>query len=280
MSLRIPLAKPETTRSDEEAVLEVLRSSRLSMGPKLEEFEHAICEYTGSNYGIAVNSGTSAPQLAIRMLELERGAEVLLPSFTFSAPLNVVLGEGLRPRFVDIDPRTYNSDPEIMAAALSSKSRLILAVHTFGFPVDSESLKHLASQRGVHLIEDAREALGALVHGHKVGTLGQAGLYAFYPNKQITTGEGGVRITSEREFAARARRLRNQGRDPALDWYDHAEVGFSYRMPDVNCAGNLTAEADRGHDQPASAAGVPLRSGNFIDRRCPSSASRRWLWMY
>jgi perosamine synthetase len=236
MSLRIPLAKPEITRSDQEAVLEVLRSSRLSMGPKVAEFEHALCEYTGSKYAIAVNSGTSALQLAIRMLELEPGAEVLLPAFTFSAPLNVLLEEGLRPRFVDIDPDTYNSDLEPIAAALSGASRLILAVHTFGFPVDSERLKQLASERGVHLVEDACEALGAVVRGHKVGTLGEAGVYAFYPNKQITTGEGGVLLTSEEKIATRARRLRNQGRDPVLDWYDQTEVGFSYRLADMNCA--------------------------------------------
>ncbi|MBV9182279.1 MAG: DegT/DnrJ/EryC1/StrS family aminotransferase, partial [Acidobacteria bacterium] len=236
MNLRIPLAKPEITNADEERVLEVLRSSRLTMGPRLAQFEHSICEYTGSPYAIAVNSGTSALELAVRMLDLEHGAEVLMPAFTFSALLNVVLAQGLRPRFVDIDPATYNANPDIFAAALTSETRLILAVHTFGFPVHSARLRKIADARGIPLIEDACQALGAVVASRKVGTFGHMGLYAFYPNKQITTGEGGVLVTSDEKLALRAARLRNQGRDPARDWYDQAELGFSYRLADLNCA--------------------------------------------
>lgn len=136
MTIRIPLAKPEITEADRDAVLEVLRTTHLSMGPKLVEFEQAICDYTGCKYAVAVNSGTSALHLAMRALNLEQGAEVILPSFSFSALLNVILQEGLRPRFVDIDPNTYNALPELVAAAITPRTRLILAVHTFGFPVD------------------------------------------------------------------------------------------------------------------------------------------------
>jgi perosamine synthetase len=236
MNLRIPLAKPEITDSDRQAVLDVLNTPHLSMGPKVQEFEQAICYYTGSSHAVAVNSGTSALHIAVRALALEPGAEVILPSFTFSALLNVILQEGLRPKFVEIDPATYNTTPDAIAAAITSETRLILAVHTFGLPVDSQKLRDIAEKHHLHLIEDACEALGAEIHGHKAGTFGEAGLFAFYPNKQITTGEGGMLVTSDEQLALRALQLRNQGRDPELDWYQHAEVGFSYRLSDINCA--------------------------------------------
>ena len=242
MSLRIPLAKPEITDADRAAVLEVLRTTHLSMGPKLQEFERAICDYTGGKYAVVVNSGTSALQIAVRALGFERGAEVILPSFTFSALLNVILEEGLQPRFVDIGPDAFNTTPEIVEAAVTNKTRLVLAVHTFGFPLDVEAMRSLVEARrasrpqSIHFIEDACEALGTEVGGRKAGSFGDAGLLAFYPNKQITTGEGGVLITSDEKVAAWARRLRNQGRDPALDWDQHTDVGFSYRLSDINCA--------------------------------------------
>jgi perosamine synthetase len=244
MKIRIPLAKPEITDADRDAVLDVLRTPYLSMGPKLAEFEQAICDYTGCKYAIAVNSGTSALQIAVRGLGLQRGAEVVMPSFTFSALLNVVLQEGLRPKFVDIDPNTYNVTPELVAAAITARTRLVLAVHTFGFPLDVKSVRevaqsHLNSRRPpntIHIIEDACEALGAELRGRKVGAFADAGLFAFYPNKQITTGEGGVMVTSSEKIASQTRKLRNQGRDPDLDWLQHAEIGFSYRLSDINCA--------------------------------------------
>jgi perosamine synthetase len=254
MKVRIPLAKPEITEADRDAVLNVLGTPYLSIGPKLAEFEQAICAYVGCKYAVAVNSGTSALHVAVRALGLERGAEVILPSFTFSALLNVILQEGLRAKFVDIDPETYNTTPELVAAAITPQTRLILAVHTFGFPVDVKSIGEVAKEYGIsrarphstslragprhtaHIIEDACEALGAEVGGRKVGSIGDAGLFAFYPNKQITTGEGGVLVTSSERLASHARRLRNQGRDPKLDWLQYAEVGFSYRISDINCA--------------------------------------------
>src|SRR6476661_8247145 len=144
MTIRIPLARPEITDADREAVMSVLRTPYLSTGPKVEEFERAICDYTRSAHAVAVNSGTSALQLAIRALEIECGAEVILPSFTFSAVLNVVLLEGLRPRFVDIDPATYNGTSEAVRAAITAETRLIIAVHTFGFPVDVSAMQRAA----------------------------------------------------------------------------------------------------------------------------------------
>jgi perosamine synthetase len=244
MKMRIPLAKPEITDSDREAVLDVLRTPYLSSGPKVQEFEQAICEYTGSQYAVALNSGTSALQIAVRSLGLEFGAEVILPSFTFSALLNVMLQEGLRPKFVDIDPESYNPTPDLISAAITEKTGLILAVHTFGIPADVPGIISAISspsragqpRHTIQIIEDACEALGTEVEGRKAGTIGHAGLFAFYPNKQITTGEGGVLVTSDERLARRARILRNQGRDPTLSWEDHAEIGFSYRLSDINCA--------------------------------------------
>ncbi len=244
MKMRIPLAKPEITDSDREAVLEVLRTPHLSSGPKVQEFEQAICEYTGSQYAVALNSGTSALQIAVRSLGLDAGAEVILPSFTFSALLNVILQEGLRPKFVDIDPESYNTTPELIAEAITEDTQLVIAVHTFGIPADVPGIISAISslsragrpRHTVQVIEDACEALGTEVEGRKAGTLGDAGLFAFYPNKQITTGEGGVLVTSDERIARQARILRNQGRDPTLSWDDHAEIGFSYRLSDMNCA--------------------------------------------
>jgi perosamine synthetase len=245
MTVRIPLAKPEITDADRQTVLDVLRTPHLSMGPKLLEFEGAICEYTQSKFAVAVNSGTSALQLAVRALSLEQDAEVILPSFTFSALLNVILQEGLRPKFVDINPDTYNTTPELIAAAITPQTRLILAVHTFGFPIDVNAImkaaQNASSRAGrprdtVHIIEDACEALGAEVCGRKVGSIAAAGLFAFYPNKQITTGEGGMLVSCDEKLAEAARKLRNQGRDPDVDWLQHTDAGFSYRMSDINCA--------------------------------------------
>jgi perosamine synthetase len=245
MKFRIPLAKPEITESDREAVMEVLRTSDLSSGPKVQEFEQAICDYTGSKYGVAVNSGTSALQIAVRALELDPGSEVVLPSFTFSALLNVILQERLKPKFTDIDPETYNTTPEMVAAALTEETRLVIAVHTFGIPMDVQSIRRVLEDRvsragrsrhTIYSLEDACEALGAQVGASKVGTLGEAGLFAFYPNKQITTAEGGMLVTSDERLSRHARILRNQGRDAALSWEDHSEIGFSYRLSDMNCA--------------------------------------------
>ena len=181
----------------------------------------------------------------MRALRLEAGSEVILPSFTFSALLNVILHEELTPKFVDIEPETYNTTPEMVAAAVTEKTRLVIAVHTFGVPVDVQPIRNMldgkTSRAGcprhtIYLIEDACEGLGAQLGTRKAGTLGEAGLFALYPNKQITTGEGGMLVTSDERLATQARILRNQGRDAALNWQDHSEIGFSYRLSDINCA--------------------------------------------
>jgi perosamine synthetase len=234
--MRIPLAKPEVTDADREAVLEVLRSPFLSMGPKLNEFEKVIGEYVTSRFAIAVNSGTSALHLALKTLSLPPGSEVILPSFTFVAPLNVLLQERLQPVFVDIDASTVNVTPGNVEGAITDRTKAIVAIHTFGRPLAIDQLRRIADKYGIYLIEDACEALGSEVNGQKTGSFGDVGILAFYPNKQITTGEGGIFLTSNEKLADHARRLRNQGRDPSLDWYQQAENGYSYRLSDINCA--------------------------------------------
>jgi len=244
MKMRIPLAKPEITDADREAVLDVLRTPYLSSGPKVQEFEQAIRHYAGSEHAVALNSGTSALQIAVRSFGLELGAEVILPSFAFSALLNVVLQEGLQPKFVDIDSESYNTTPELIAAAITEDTQLVIAVHTFGIPADVPGIISAISSLSragrpghtIRVIEDACEGLGTEVEGGKAGILGDAGLFAFYANKRIATGEGGVLVTSDERLARQARILRNQGRDPTLSWEDHAEIGFSYRLSDMNCA--------------------------------------------
>jgi perosamine synthetase len=232
---RIPLAKPEITDADRQAVLDVLRTPSLSFGPKLAEFENAIASYLGMAHAVAVNSGTSALHLAFRLLDLPAGSEVILPSFAFAAPLNVLLQENLRPVFVDIDPSTLNTTPEMVEAAITANTKAIIAIHTFGRPGDALRLREIADRHEIFLIEDGCEALGSEIHERKTGSFGHISILAFYPNKQITAGEGGVLVTENSKWAEHARRLRNQGRDPSLDWYQQVEVGFSYRLSEMNC---------------------------------------------
>jgi len=202
--MRIPLARPEITDADRDAVLQVLRSPQLSMGPQLEAFEQAMCLYVGSPFAVAMNSGTSALQLALQTLDLQPGAEVILPSFAFVAPLNVLLQQRLTPVFVDIDARSLNLTPETVAAAITRQTKAVIAIHTFGRPLAIAPLRSIADRHGISLIEDACEALGAEVDGQKAGSFGDVGILAFYPNKQITTGEGGMFLTSNKGCATRA----------------------------------------------------------------------------
>ncbi len=240
MKHRIPLAKPEILQQDRDAVLEVLNTSQLSMGARLANFEEAICAYTGSKFAVAVNSGTSALHLCLRVLALPENSEVILPSFTFAAPLNVLLQEKLHPVFAEIDPVTLNVTAETIAAAFTPRTKALIAVHTFGRPLDMQSIRELAQERNILVVEDACEALGAKVHNQMAGTFGEVGALAFYPNKQITTGEGGIFLTSNTQLAERARRLRNQGRDPSFGALQHVEAGYSYRLSDINCALGLS----------------------------------------
>jgi len=234
--MRIPLSAPDINEEDVRAVTEVLRSLRLSLGPKLEEFEKAIALYVGASHAIAVNSGTSGLHLCIRALGIGEGDEVIVPSFAFVAVANVVRYERAVPVFVDIEPQQLNLDPNRIEAAITPRTKAIIAVHTFGCPADMEEILAIARRHHLYVIEDACEAVGAEYQGRKVGALGDAGVFGFYPNKQITTGEGGIAVTQRKEIAKKMRALRNQGRNDSEDWYQHAELGYNYRISEINCA--------------------------------------------
>ncbi len=234
--MRIPLSAPDIGEEDIEAVVGVLRTPRLSIGPKLEEFEESVAHYAGVPYGVALSSGTAGLHLGLTALGVGEGDEVILPSFTFIAVANAVLYQRARPVFADIDPHTLNLTPESVASAITPRTRAIIAVHTFGCPVDLDPILHIADSHGVSVIEDACEALGAEYRGRRVGGLGDFGVFGFYPNKPITTGEGGMVVTSDRHLADTIRALRNQGRRPADGWLDHSLLGYNYRLSEINCA--------------------------------------------
>ena len=233
---RIPLSAPDVIEADIEAVVNVLRIPRLSLGPELEAFERETAQYVGAEHAIAVNSGTSGLHLCMRAFGIRNGDEVIVPSFTFIAAANVIRMVQATPVFVDIDPVTLNLDPERVAAAITARTRAILVVHTFGRPAAMTQLLEIAQRHGLVLIEDACEAMGAEYRGRKVGVLGNAGVFGFYPNKQITTGEGGMIVTNDSGIAQMARSLRNQGRVNSEDWLDHAHLGYNYRLSEINCA--------------------------------------------
>jgi perosamine synthetase len=236
MSLRIPLSSPDITQVEIDAVTQVLKTTSLSLGPKLEEFENALASFHQMPQAVAVSSGTAALHLAIRALSIGEGDEVIVPSFTFIAVANAVLYERATPVFVDIDPVTLNMDPRCVEAAITSRTRAIIVVHTFGVPAEMDALTQLARRHNLAVIEDACEAIGATYNGRHAGSFGDISVFAFYPNKQITTGEGGAVLARDRKLADRIRALRNQGRYPSPDWLQHSEIGYNYRLSEIACA--------------------------------------------
>jgi perosamine synthetase len=217
-------------------VVSVLRGSRLSLGPKMEEFEELVCRYVDQPFGIAVNSGTAGLHLCIRALGIGAGDEVIVPSFTFVAVANAVRYEGAAPVFVDIEPRHLNLDPSLIEAAITPRTRAIIAVHTFGCPANMPAILEIARRHGLRVIEDACEAIGAQYQGRHVGSFGDAAVFAFYPNKQITTGEGGLVVTGDPQLAREIRAMRNHGRYESDDWHQHSILGYNYRLSEINCA--------------------------------------------
>ena len=234
--MKIPLSSPDITDSEIEAVTAVLRTSRLSLGPQMEAFEQALAGFVGVPHAIAVSSGTAGLHLCIKALGIGEGDEVIVPSFTFIAAANVIRYERAQPVFVDIDAESLNMSPASIEQAITPKTRAILVVHTFGRPAGMAAIMGIANRHQLLVIEDACEAIGATCEGRQAGTFGDAAVFAFYPNKQITTGEGGMVVTRRPELAERIRALRNQGRYDSTDWLQHAEVGYNYRLSEINCA--------------------------------------------
>ncbi|HET7574472.1 MAG TPA: DegT/DnrJ/EryC1/StrS family aminotransferase, partial [Solirubrobacterales bacterium] len=233
----IPLAQPELGAREEELVLEVLRSGRLSLGSMGPRFERTLAEWLGVEDAVAVSSGTTALHLGVRMLGWGEGDEVVTSPFSFVASANCLLYEGARPVFVDVEEETLNLDPAAAAAAVGERTAGLLPVHVFGFPAAMPALEELASSRRLGILEDACEALGAVdEQGRAVGARGNLATFAFYANKQMTTGEGGMIVPRSPEEAARLRSERNQGRAVDMGWLDHDRLGFNYRLSDLAAA--------------------------------------------
>jgi perosamine synthetase len=233
----IPLARPELGPREEELALEVLRSGRLSLGPMGERFERELASWLGVEDAVAVSSGTTALHLGVRALGWGAGDEVLTSPFSFVASANCLLYESAKPVFCDVDPTTLNLDPGAAEVAVSARTRGILPVHIFGYPAAMPGLEAIATRHGLGILEDACEAIGAVdSEGRVAGARGNLATFAFYANKQMTTGEGGMIIPSNPEVAARLRSERNQGRAADMGWLDHGGLGFNYRLSDLAAA--------------------------------------------
>ena len=253
MNASIPLSRPNVGDLEIQYVTDALRSGMLSLGPRVPEFEKRFASYVGRKHAVAVNSGTSALHLCIRAMGIGPEDEVITSSFSFVASTNCILYEGGVPVFLDIDPESFNLSAEQVQRFLAERCarnsegdcinkdtgrrvKAILPVHVFGMPCDMDAMRGLAQEYGLFLIEDACEALGAEYRGRLAGTLGDAASFAFYPNKQMTTGEGGMIVTDDDTIAEVCRSMRNQGRNEKSEWLDHARLGFNYRLSDIHAA--------------------------------------------
>ncbi len=233
----IPLAQPVLGRAEERAVVEVLRSGQLSLGPRGAEFERLFAARVGAPLASAVSSGTAGLHLALRAVGVGEGDEVITSSFSFVASANAILYERARPVFADIDPTTLNLDPRAAEAAITPRTKAILPVHIFGYPADMAEFERIAQRHGLAIVEDACEALGARHRdGRTVGGRGNPAVFGFYANKQLTTGEGGMVTVADPGVKEMIDSERNQGRAPDMGWLDHDRLGFNYRLSDIACA--------------------------------------------
>jgi perosamine synthetase len=234
---QIPLARPVLGEAESEAVIEVLRSGQLSLGPRVGEFERAFAARVGAPLASAVSSGTAGLHLALRAVGVGDGDEVVTSPFSFVASANAALYERARPVFADIDPVTLNLDPDAAAAAVSERTKALLPVHIFGYPADMAAFERLADRHALAIVEDACEALGAVhADGRAVGGRGHPAVFGFYANKQLTTGEGGMVTLDDGVLKEQIDSERNQGRAPDMGWLDHDRLGFNYRLSDIACA--------------------------------------------
>ncbi|MGA8366775.1 MAG: DegT/DnrJ/EryC1/StrS family aminotransferase [Candidatus Acidiferrales bacterium] len=301
--MRIPLSKPEIGEREIEIVTQALRTGRLSQGPLLAEFERKFAAYVGTRYAVAASSGTAALHLCVRALGIGAGDEVLTTSFSFVASVNCLLYERAMPAFVDIDPATLNLAPEEIRKALRRDYiwdrtqsaqvnrrtgrvlKAILPVHIFGLPCDMEKIFEIAEEFDLWVLEDACEALGAEYRGHPLGTRGDAAVFAFYPNKQMTTAEGGMIVTNNPQIARVCRSLRNQGRDEYGGWLRHERLGYNYRLSELHCALGL-AQLERIEELLEARARVAALYGRFLSEvprillPCDSPETKRSWFAY
>jgi perosamine synthetase len=235
--MKIPLSEPDIVAEDRKAVMEVLRTPELSLGKKYKEFQNIIKKYVGVKYAVAVNSGTSGLHLIIRALGIGEGDEVITTPFSFIASSSCILFEKAMPVFVDIDEKTFNIDVSKIEEKITKKTKAILAVDVFSQPADWDELKKIAKKHNFYLIEDSAEALGSEYKGKKCGSFGDAAIFAFYPNKQITTGEGGMILTNNKKIYKLCQSMANQGRKVLNGkWLEHICLGYNYRLDEMSCA--------------------------------------------
>jgi dTDP-4-amino-4,6-dideoxygalactose transaminase len=255
----IPLSRPWIGEREEELVLEVLRSGRLSLGPTIDRFEELVAERVGAPYAAAVSSGTAGLHMLCNIAGLGPGDEAITSTLSFVASANCFILEGATPAFADVDPVTLNMDPAAVEAAITERTRAIVAVDMFGFPCELDELRAIADRHDVVLIEDSAEALGARYKGRPLGAHGPSAVFGFYPNKQMTTGEGGVVVTHSEEEWQVLRSLRNQGRsyEAGSSWFNHVRLGFNYRWTDLQAAMGIAQleQLDRILELRAAAAG-------------------------
>jgi perosamine synthetase len=279
----IPLSAPWIDGREEELVLETLRSGQLSLGPMIDRFEEALAAHVEAPHVAAVSSGTAGLHLCMRLAGVGPGDEVVTTPFSFVASANCVLYEGATPVFADIDPRTLNLDPAAVEAAITPQTKAILAVHVFGYPAELAELEAIAERHGLAIVEDACEALGSRYRGRPVGSSGYPAVFAFYPNKQMTTGEGGaVAVSSEEEWAL-LKSLSNQGRSDSGGWLTHSHLGYNYRLDDLSAALGL-AQLERldeilvARDAVASRYAELLAGVEGIEAPLPDDEDHRRSW--
>ena len=236
--MKVPLSRPDITDLERQAVMSVLSTDQLSMGPYVKLFERLIADRVGAEHGVAVNSGTSGLHLVIRALGIRDGDEVITTPFSFVASSNVMLYERAMPRFVDIDENRLDIAPERIAEAITDKTKAVMPVDVFGQPARLKEIRELTKEKGLYLIEDSCESLGAHHLGRPAGSPSycDAAVFAFYPNKQITTGEGGVIVTSDPNITKLCTSMRNQGRGEAGHWLLHERLGYNYRLDELSAA--------------------------------------------
>lgn len=232
----IPLGPPYITQDEEDAVVDVLRSGTLSLGPYLKLFEESIAKFVNTKYAIATSSGTGALHASLFASGIKSGDEVITSPFSFVASANVILYLGAKPVFVDIDPITLNIDPDKIEAAITKKTKAILPVHIFGYPIDYDKIMGIAKKYNLKIVEDACESLGSIYKGKMVGSFENLSCFAFYANKQITTGEGGMIVTNNKSEYELLKSIVNQGRSDSGQWLSHDKLGFNYRMDEMSAA--------------------------------------------
>jgi dTDP-4-amino-4,6-dideoxygalactose transaminase len=279
----IPLARPLLDEREEELVLEVLRSGRLSLGPTIDRFEELVADRVGAPYAVAVSSGTAGLHLLARAAGLGPSDEAITSPISFVSSANCFIFEGARPVFADVDPGTLNLDPAAVEAAITPRTKAVVAVDMFGYPCELDEIRAICERHGLALIEDAAEALGAEYRGRPVGGHGVSAVFGFYPNKQVATGEGGVVVTLSEEEWKLLRSLRNQGRDyEGGGWFHHVRLGFNYRWTDVQAAIGI-GQLEKLDHLLARRAEVAARYGRLLDGvdvevLCPDDADHRRSW--